>query len=420
MSNYDAAAEQNAGKLATPDHAGFLYGEVLADLHDALNPKSYFEIGTLYGETLALAKCESLAVDPDFPIRCDVLNNKPACHFYRQTSDEFFAQHSPFRIFNAPIDLAFLDGMHAFEFLLRDFMNTERYCDRNSVIVMHDCIPTDIHVARRDVMDQTHAALSAHGGWWAGDVWKTLLILRKFRPDLKVYCLDAPPTGLVVITDLDRHSSVLAQNYDAAVKEFESLSLADYGVRNFHQDIGLRPTASIWDSGEGPERLITGRLACMSKKQVQQTAHEANAGRPLVTRAEGNDAMVTILAHLGQVGDVVGSSGFINLGSDTFTFEGFSLNCDDDAVEYRVRPYNGSWSDWTRKGTFAGTRGQAIPLTAFTIRLLESARNRYTLSAIGRFVGIADLVQVVDGEDCMSASGSALCGIQVALIRRLH
>jgi hypothetical protein len=260
MSIYDAAAKQHAGKLVAPDHAGSWYASVLADLHEALSPQRYFEIGTLHGNTLTLAQCESLAVDPNFAIGSDVFGKKPACHLYQKTSDDFFAQYNPLQILGAAIDLAFLDGMHVYDFLLRDFMNTEKYCDRASVITMHDCIPTDIHVARHEFSDQTHAALSPHDDWWAGDVWKTLLILRKYRPDLRIFCLDAPPTGLVVVTNLDRHSRVLAENYDAAIKEFESLSLADYGVARFHAEIGLRSTASIWETGEGQKQLIPGFL----------------------------------------------------------------------------------------------------------------------------------------------------------------
>ena len=161
-----------------PDHAGSHYLAVIGHLHAALKPQRYFEIGVLHGVTLAIAQCEALAVDPAYTITSDVFGQKPACHLYRETSDAFFAKHSPLTVMGGPIDLAFLDGMHHYEFLLRDFINTERFCKRNSVIVMHDCIPTDAYVARRDVNEAPDGTSSAHKEWWAGDVWKTLLILR--------------------------------------------------------------------------------------------------------------------------------------------------------------------------------------------------------------------------------------------------
>lgn len=245
-------------RLALPDHTGSSYAAVIGDLHDALKPQRYFEIGVQHGATLAIARCASLGVDPAYAISSNVFGQKPACHLYRQTSDEFFANNNVLRIMGGPIDLAFLDGMHQYEFLLRDFINTERYCEQSSVIALHDCIPTDVHVARRDPAEGTNEAVSAHKDWWAGDVWKTLLILRKYRPDLRIHCLDAPPTGLILVTRLDRHSQVLAESYDAAVREFETVSLAVYGVGRFHADIGVRPTESLWQSGSEPKRLCPG------------------------------------------------------------------------------------------------------------------------------------------------------------------
>ncbi len=62
----------------------------------------------------------------------------------------FFARHDLGGLLGKPISMAFLDGMHHFEYLLRDFINTEKHCSSNSVILLHDCLPTDRHVARRE------------------------------------------------------------------------------------------------------------------------------------------------------------------------------------------------------------------------------------------------------------------------------
>src|SRR5205823_2507080 len=145
-------------------------------------PKSYLEIGTASGDSLRLASCPSIAVDPNFTIGSDVLLNKSACALFRMSSDAFFAEYKPDVILGRPIELVFLDGMHRCEFLLRDFANVERYCRRNSIIVMHDCVPVELSIAERN---PGGAALEAHRcGWWAGDVWRTLLILKEHRSDL--------------------------------------------------------------------------------------------------------------------------------------------------------------------------------------------------------------------------------------------
>ncbi|EKD07736.1 hypothetical protein SPLC1_S371130 [Arthrospira platensis C1] len=46
------------------------------------------------------------------------------------------------------------------------------------------------------------------------------MILRKYRPDLKVFTIATKPTGLTVVTNLDFHSKVLSKNYDDIVKQY--------------------------------------------------------------------------------------------------------------------------------------------------------------------------------------------------------
>src|SRR5262249_50242993 len=131
-----------------PDLSGHDYMTVLAAVHDKLLPKTYFEIGTLHGDTLALARCASLAVDPEFrlnkPEIIDQIVSKPKLMLFQMSSDDFSAQNDPERLLGTKIDFAFLDGMHQCEFLLRDFINTERSCNPNSVIALHDCLPVEL------------------------------------------------------------------------------------------------------------------------------------------------------------------------------------------------------------------------------------------------------------------------------------
>src|SRR5689334_19647475 len=107
----------HAARVSGPQYYAFL-----AQMHRVLNPSTYFEIGTQTGRTLQLAQCRSIAVDPVFQLATDTMGQKPACFMYQLTSDAFFDAHNPSAIFGAPIDLAFLDGMHRAEFLLRDFI----------------------------------------------------------------------------------------------------------------------------------------------------------------------------------------------------------------------------------------------------------------------------------------------------------
>ncbi|UXN58950.1 class I SAM-dependent methyltransferase [Phyllobacterium zundukense] len=209
---------------AAVDHsdevAGLFYTTFLLKLHENLKPKTYFEIGTLTGGTLALSSCRSLAVDPFFQVTNNVLGIKPSCTFIQEGSDSFFRHYDPVAILGDKIDLAFLDGMHLFEFLLRDFFNTERYCRRNSIIALHDCLPPGFNMTVRDPDDPRRAQSNSFSQFWTGDVWKIVPALRKYCPELKIEVFDCAPTGLVLITNLNPDRANKEDIYDKICDEF--------------------------------------------------------------------------------------------------------------------------------------------------------------------------------------------------------
>ncbi|MDD2876312.1 MAG: class I SAM-dependent methyltransferase [Acidiphilium sp.] len=229
-----------------PFHAGMEYFDCLSRLHTALAPQRYLEIGVWRGESLALARAASLAIDPHFLLDRDVMEGKPACHLFQCGSDEFFAGHDPIALLGGAVDLAFLDGMHNFEFLLRDFANVERVCHPGSAIVLHDCLPIDPRITHRDPSE--HLRLDAVvPGWWAGDVWKVPALLKRFRPDLTMIAFDAPPTGLIVITGLDPANRSLNERYGAMVEAMMNIDLADYGVGRLFELLAPRATTLLDD-----------------------------------------------------------------------------------------------------------------------------------------------------------------------------
>ena len=199
------------------------YLPVLERLHAILQPETYLEIGTRHGDSLRLARCRSVAVDPSFELRGDVLRGKPSCHFFQMTSDRFFRNHDAEALLGGKVEFAYIDGLHLAEFLLRDILNVEKYCRRNSIIVMHDCLPSDIHMACRNEGDHGSRTRSVVPGWWTGDVWKAVWALQKHRPDLRIVGIDSPPTGLVCLTNLDPSSTTLERNYCAIVDEMTAL-----------------------------------------------------------------------------------------------------------------------------------------------------------------------------------------------------
>ena len=96
------------------------YLEFLKGLHEAVRPRAYLEIGLRHGDSLALADCPSLGVDPAFNLRVELGDN---VELLRETSDEYFARAAAAEAARRPRpDMAFIDGMHLAEFALRDFI----------------------------------------------------------------------------------------------------------------------------------------------------------------------------------------------------------------------------------------------------------------------------------------------------------
>ena len=75
------------------DVHGLFYQTFIANLHKVLRPETYFEIGTLNGDTLKLAQCASVCVDPMFQIESDIIGLKPSC----RVTDSLIP-HQPFTV----------------------------------------------------------------------------------------------------------------------------------------------------------------------------------------------------------------------------------------------------------------------------------------------------------------------------------
>jgi hypothetical protein len=180
----------------------------------------------------------------DKPELMERIIDKPKLLLFQMPSDDFFAQHDPENLLGGKIDFAFLDGMHRCEFLLRDFINTERCCKPNSVIALHDCLPVETALTER-VPGTQPRPVPHRQGWWAGDVWRTALLLKRFRPDLSITALDAFATGLILVTNLDPHSTALGDNYSRYVKTMMSWSLADITISGLFDELEVESAAQM-------------------------------------------------------------------------------------------------------------------------------------------------------------------------------
>jgi Methyltransferase domain/Tetratricopeptide repeat len=170
------------------------YREVLRRLHAGLRPRTYLEIGVEHGTSLALAVHSQQRVGIDPVPRAPTRELPPGTRLFQSTSDAFFLAHRREDVFgDQVVDLAFIDGMHWFEYALRDFHNVERWCGPRSTIVLHDCLPAAGIAASRE----------RRTSFWVGDTWKALEYLLSERSDLSLSIVPCHPSGLIVVRKLD-------------------------------------------------------------------------------------------------------------------------------------------------------------------------------------------------------------------------
>lgn len=241
-----AQQAQKAGKFQPSDpfaafpKPSFTLHEMLGRLHERIQPETYLEVGVRWGDSLTLARCTSVGIDPDFKVTQELHG---PMHLERTTSDEFFARDNPLAVFDGrPVDLAFIDGMHLAEFALRDFINIERHMAPGGVVVFDDMLPRNPLEAARD--RKTVA--------WAGDVYKVVTVLREHRPDLVVLPLNTSPTGTLVVLGLDPSSTVLDEHFDELVPFLEALDPQDVPADLLRRSTALEPAVLLdtvdWDA----------------------------------------------------------------------------------------------------------------------------------------------------------------------------
>ena len=184
------------------------YRPFLADIHRQTQPRAYLEIGVRNGNSLAIARCPSVGIDPAYAVTAEL---KAPVALHRTSSDEYFTRPDPLAdTGGVPFDLSFIDGLHLFEFAFRDFMNAERYSSPNGIIVFDDVLPRTVEEAAR-VRDTRE---------WTGDVYPMIEVLARYRPDLSVLPVGTQPTGLLLVVGLDPTNTVLADHYDEIIAEF--------------------------------------------------------------------------------------------------------------------------------------------------------------------------------------------------------
>ena len=208
------------------------YLDVLRKIH-MRTFSCYLEIGARSGRSLSLSRSPSIAIDPYFKIEEELMKEKQRLSLFQCTSDVFFEQHGAF-LEQAPIEVAFVDGMHLFEYVLRDISNTANYTASSSVILVHDVLPTTFGMATRK-----YEAITP-GAPWTGDVWKVIPILARFVPREDIVLIPAKPTGLLALFNLSKKESFeVFSSIELLISEWRDCDLSTFGPEEVYESATL-------------------------------------------------------------------------------------------------------------------------------------------------------------------------------------
>jgi hypothetical protein len=194
---------------------------LLAGLPDA---SSYLEVGLSFGYTFENVKAPvRWGVDPN--PRFDVHRLPPGVHVLVGTSDEFFDRPASR---GSHFDVVFLDGLHTFRQTYRDLINAFRLCP-DGIIVMDDIVPVDETSAIPDYDAALETSLclglTRPPGLWHGDVFRVILSIHSYHPELAFCTIEGPGNPQALIWK----KQVSAEVQSASESDLVSVVGIEYG-----------------------------------------------------------------------------------------------------------------------------------------------------------------------------------------------
>ncbi|HWE98386.1 MAG TPA: glycosyltransferase [Caulobacteraceae bacterium] len=131
-----------------------------------------------------------------------------------------------------------------------------------------------------------------------------------------------------------------------------------------------------------------------------------------------------VVAHVRKKGDVAFVEGeYAGAPDEDLAIEGFALTPLEELapheLEYCAISLNGAETAWTSGGNLCGSRGMAIPLVGFAVRLRQGAELSHECAYSGVFKSGAVVGPVSDNGLCVSARRDDLLqGLKVTIVRR--
>lgn len=124
---------------------------------------------------------------------------------FRGTSDQFFSQN------NKKFDCVFIDGLHEYDQVNKDILNSLDNLNENGIILLHDCLPKSM----------SQQAVPRHQWVWNGDVWKCIVKYR-CRKDLDIVTCKIDQ-GISAIRKMNNKAP-----FDLNIKNFKNLKFKDF------------------------------------------------------------------------------------------------------------------------------------------------------------------------------------------------
>ena len=215
-------------------------------------------------------------------------------------------------------------------------------------------------------------------------------------------------------------------------------------VSTFREDGWLNGTAALVRVTDGTAQILVtiyqdkGKDAA-PRLQVLRLGGDVPAGVPVAAAgtaqvpavpvpapaapAPAPAAMPEMMAHIQIVGDATCAIGeWLGTKGSRQWVEGFGLAPQNGIalgdIEYQAVLGRNWMSPWVEGGKYCGSRGMALPLLGFKVRLKNDAAKKYDVSYSATFVDGSAAGPVRNGETCEAESMAALESFQIVLTAR--
>jgi len=190
---YKLFIENFKGKLNYNFTENFYRWDLIEYLIKKNNYKNYLEIGCDKNQLFSKVNINNkIGVDP-------VSGGN-----VRKTSDDFFKENK------SSFDIVFIDGLHTYEQVKKDILNSVNCLLDEGIILVHDCMPDSLG----------KQAVPRYKMQWNGDVWKAIVDLRQ-QENLEIYTCEIDQ-GIGIISK-KKNTSILKLD-----KPINKLKFKDY------------------------------------------------------------------------------------------------------------------------------------------------------------------------------------------------